>query len=92
MQITEARVAGSSGLISNSKLRRKRVELTTPAKPSSTPTTVNRISEFAQCDLPCGLWRFTILDVARCLHRDVGREFIVQLSFEIAPLEESAEK
>jgi hypothetical protein len=34
MQITETSVVGSSGLISNNKLRRMRVELTTPAKPS----------------------------------------------------------
>ncbi len=84
-------MAGSSGLISNSKLRRKRVELTTPAKPSSTPTTVNRISEFAQCDLPCGLWRFSILDVPSCLHGNVGGEFVVQLAFEIAPFKKSTE-
>jgi hypothetical protein len=42
--------------------------------------------------LPCGLWRFTILDVAGCLHCNVGREFIVQFAFEIAPLEEPPEK
>ena len=52
----------------------------------------SHISEFAQCDLPCGLWRFAILDMAGCLHSNVGREFIVQFAFEITPLEKSAEK